>query len=707
MRTIYKFDLDHCAQPELRPALLCCHIEHILLLGYFSDDTGRLKPTHLSLPRSDAGQFQPLRLFQNPRAHLWRPSNVITTKAQLFTLRQQRTTDVSYDIDVLRMSEPRILFILSTLQLINQLETTDRVSVFRSLHSLLGAPHFMEQPSTISAAFSCHLSNILGIATLMTAASALEPSHYRFHQLPSIDAPLEVRPRLLSDDIFAGFLRAFSQLIDVTFEGTYISSFELRSYDHWTKPSNGDPFEVLGTLSRDCNAKCDFCYVKGNPSDTAIKLPRFSLKHSAEEAEIRLSYFQRGLMLPIPTYDTEEITIHPRFLDICRGIREQSSKCISLTTNGYRLTEDFLGQLLEYSPIDVSLSLNAASPTVRNWLMGGASARGLEALSLLHKYRVPCAVTLAAWPRVPISEYIDAIRYIDQFNVRSISILLGGFTRLFPDPPDYPMPGFWNIMIDNIAPLRAEISTPLILQPRLYEEQYRLPQTLGASIITGINKYSPAAESGLNIYDEILTVEGVRMATRNQCLSLLSLLRRDRRSIQLEIGRSGRVVCLRLQGDYLHDDYLYDLPFNDRYGIHLIGENIRLRSIRDIFSVVDRYGAKRVLFLTSMIVRPLLAKLLKELSVLSGGKNIEFDLQIPQNRFLGGNIVMGDMLVLDDFLEFIEGYARDNGAPDLILLPSGPFNHGGWSRDMKGQPFELLRHFVESPIEMIEAPYFE
>ena len=68
---------------------------------------------------------------------------------------------------------------------------------------------------------------------------------------------------------------------------------------------------------------------------------------------------------------------------------------------------------------------------------------------------------------------------------------------------------------------------------------------------------------------------------------------------------------------------------------------------------------------------------------------------------------MGDMLVLDDFYGFIEQYLANNTQTDLILLPSGPFNHGGWLRDMKGQPFRLLQRGFDIPIELIKAPYFE
>ncbi|CAN0457176.1 unnamed protein product, partial [Ectocarpus fasciculatus] len=192
---------------------------------------------------------------------------------------------------------------------------------------------------------------------------------------------------------------------------------------------------------------------------------------SGEEAFARLNYFKRGLKLPIPTYDTEEITTHPDFYNICEGIRQVSSECISITTNGYTLTEENVKKIANYKPITISLSLNATKPETRKWLMRGHYRRGLESLEFLHKYRIPCAVTIVAWPRVSIEEIVESVRYVDQFNARSISILLGGYTKLFPNPPEYRIPEYWNEVIDKIQYLREEIETPFIIQPRLYEEQ--------------------------------------------------------------------------------------------------------------------------------------------------------------------------------------------------------------------------------------------
>jgi hypothetical protein len=152
--------------------------------------------------------------------------------------------------------------------------------------------------------------------------------------------------------------------------------------------------------------------------------------------------------------------------------------------------------------------------------------------------------------------------------------------------------------------------------------------------------------------------------------------------------------------------YLY-ADSGDQYGMHFIGQNITVGAIREIYRIVNSHAARKIVFLTSMIVRPFLAQLLEEFAFLSSSDRIEFDLQVVPNRFLGGNIVMGDMLVLDDFRDFLDDYLRKEPMTDLVLLPSGPFNLGGWLRDMKGQSFEVLRRRYAVPVFLIKAAYFE
>lgn len=704
MQTYYKFVLP-CDTAEMDLGnVLIEHFEKVTLLVDLFSGSRLIAPNSISFDVGRVRNRSPL--FSDPKKHIWHQTRAVRTKDVLKAERSDGDVDGSYDIDVLRMTEPRIVFIRDTLELINQLPLPERKVILGTKNDTsLNGVCDIDSSDIVSSAFASHLGDLASKVWLYDDEARVQPTGYRFRRARNTASPTTFIMRDPVENVFSNFLIYFHKIIELEFSANQIRWFALKSYEHWLEPSQGEPFEILGTLSRDCNAKCDFCYVLGNPSNTAIKLQRFSNEGSADEARTRLSFFERGLKLPIPTYDTEEITTHPAFLDTCTRIRSISSKCISITTNGYRLDERTLLKLKSLAPIDISLSLNATSPDTRRWLMGGAYSRGLAALDLLHKHEIPCAVTLVAWPRVSFEETIRSIRYIDGFNVRSISVLLGGYTKLFPNPPTYPIPGFWNEAIDALHLLRNEIETPLIIQPRLYEEYYRLGDAIGRNIVTGINKYSPAKQAGVRVYDEIIAINENPMSTRNECLAILRLLRERTDSIDIVVLRNGKESRLTLDGTKIDPRYIYGKPFNDRFGLHLFGENLPIGAIKTVYEVVARHRAKNVLIATSLIVRPFLIKMLEQLSFLTE-ENISFDLQIVPNDFLGGNIVMGDMLVIDDFYGFLQTYLRENDC-DLVLIPSGPFNHGGWLRDMKGQSFELLRRMISTPIEMIEANYFE
>ena len=673
------------------------HIENILELGYFKQKGSQIPVNGFGFKDT----YTINTLFSNPKNRLWTCTEPETTKNWLKKVRKSDDPDIYYDHDVLRLTEPRILFLRESIS-----------RFFNSEYTSKTPEKFIcsESPINLQKAFEQHISWIKNNVVLYCDEEVINPEEFVFSRYPDQDAiTLDLTLEGSGyDSIDESFYSAFSSIISVSMGNDGSPFFSLRNYDHWTTKSSGEPFEILGVLSKDCNAKCDFCYVLGNPSNTAVKLVKFTSNKSGEEALVRLEYFKRGLKLPIPTYDTEEITTHPDFYSICDGIRQVSNECISITTNGYTLTEENVKKLAKYKPITISLSLNATKPETRKWLMRGHYRRGLESLHFLHKYRIPCAVTIVAWPRVQIDEIIESVRYVDQFNARSISVLLGGYTKLFPNPPEYRIPEYWNEVIDKIQYLREEIETPFIIQPRLYEEQYAYPkETLGCSRIIGVNKFSSAKLAGLKVNDVIINVNNQPILSRNQCLSLLSINRKERNVTSLIVKRKGKKIRFNIDPDnYDNENYIYDEPFNDIYGLHLMGQDLKISSIREIFKQIELYKARRILLLTSMIVKPFLVNALKKYAPVYCKDSIEFDLQVPPNNFLGGNIIMGDMLVLDDFYEFIETYLKTNKI-DLVLIPSGPFNYGGWLRDMKGQPFVLLQYAFNIPVEIIKAPYFE
>jgi hypothetical protein len=390
-------------------------------------------------------------------------------------------------------------------------------------------------------------------------------------------------------------------------------------------------------------------------------------------------------------------------------LRTSSDALISITTNGYLLSEENLDRLAVLDPVEISLSVNAVTPHLRERLMGGRHEVGLAALERLARRRIRTSVSLVAWPTVDFDEMERVLLYADQFHARSLNVIGGGYTQYFPNPPVFPVPEFWEAAVRRLAPLRTKLRTPLIFQPRLFEESV-LYAKLGEARVIGINPGSPASRCGLLIGDVIQAVNGEPVATRAQCSSLLALLR-DRRdpNAKITVARDGLLLDIDLaQG--LPDEplYLYGLPLNDRFGIHLIAGGIPISAIRQIYRLIRVYKASRVVLVTSEVVRPLLAAMLEEFSFLLGSRSAEIYLLVPACAFYGGNIILGDLLVVEDILDAIRGHvALSDPPPDLILVPSASFNYGGWLRDIKGQPFELLRRGSPIPLELIMAPNFE
>jgi hypothetical protein len=83
--------------------------------------------------------------------------------------------------------------------------------------------------------------------------------------------------------------------------------------------------------------------------------------------------------------------------------------------------------------------------------------------------------------------------------------------------------------------------------------------------------------------------------------------------------------------------------------------------------------------------------------------NIQIQVEIPQNRFFGGNIFMGDLLVVRDFIGAIRDYAEKNPSPDLIVIPSSPFSLGHWGRDLEGRVYSDIERAVGLPVALLDC----
>jgi hypothetical protein len=146
--------------------------------------------------------------------------------------------------------------------------------------------------------------------------------------------------------------------------------------------------------------------------------------------------------------------------------------------------------------------------------------------------------------------------------------------------------------------------------------------------------------------------------------------------------------------------YPYTPEMDHHLGIIFMGAGFRPSVLEDLKALITAHRAMHVLLLSSRLVRPVFQQLLRE-SALFGGVRIE--VEVPLNRYFGGNIMMGDLLVVQDFVEAIREYLRKNGPPDLIVIPSSPFSLGQWRRDLEGRVYTEIRRSVGLPVVLLDC----
>ena len=149
--------------------------------------------------------------------------------------------------------------------------------------------------------------------------------------------------------------------------------------------------------------------------------------------------------------------------------------------------------------------------------------------------------------------------------------------------------------------------------------------------------------------------------------------------------------------------YPYFRETDNHLGIIFLGTGLRLSYIERLKELIDLHQAKNVLFLSSALVKPTFEQCLAE-SHLFDDSRLQIEVEIPSNDFFGGNIFMGDLMVVQDFIDCIKAYQeRTKRRPDLIMIPSSPFSLGQWGRDLTGRVYLDIEREVGIPVELLEC----
>ena len=205
--------------------------------------------------------------------------------------------------------------------------------------------------------------------------------------------------------------------------------------------------------------------------------------------------------------------------------------------------------------------------------------------------------------------------------------------------------------------------------------------------------------------DRLVKINGLPLKNRPQARSLLTILHQsDLREASLSIQRDGTQLDLELNlSDF---DYPYTPDTATHLGIIFPSSGIPQEWIERLKELISGREAKEVLMLSSSLVRPFMEKSLSQNGSLSGVKT---HIRVPRNRYFGGNIHMGDLMVVEDFIDAIEEF-MDSGEiePDLVVIPSSPFHLSGWGRDLTGRVYLDIERVTGIPVALVECePIFD
>lgn len=485
-----------------------------------------------------------------------------------------------------------------------------------------------------------------------------------------------------------------------------VDGFRLKRLEDWVGPHAGTPADVFNHAATRCQYDCVFCYNRGAPR--SLDQPHRQAEEEWKSLQARVGHWSpragRGLF---PTFGSpREALAHPFILPLLRALREKSDAPFRISTNGGALRREFIASLAELAPLYLEVSLNSSSPARRSLLMGDRHPEtAIRSLPLLAGAGIPFAVTVVAWPYPSLGEMLadleSTARYAWESGARLIQVNLPGYSRFFSPHRLFDTAEVWGKTVRAVQRLREETDCPLVTSPSLFEENLTRPR-LNLPEVIGVVRNSPLARWGLLPGDTVTAVNGIAVDSRPQARELLTLLQESgQRRASLSVRRDGRAV--ELEGDTSEWAYPFDPATGTHLGAVFMGTGLRTSYLEKLQALIRSSGAREVLFLTSALVRPTLEQLLRE-HPLSLPEDTRLTLGVPENRFFGGNIVLGDLLVVQDFIDFLRHRLRNGDPrPDLVVIPSTPFHLSRWGRDLTGRPYLDISREAGIPVKLLEC----
>jgi len=499
-------------------------------------------------------------------------------------------------------------------------------------------------------------------------------------------------------------------LVDLEKDGAVVEvdGFRLKNLGEWTVPSSCDPAEIFEYAATRCNCDCVFCYLKGKTPSPGLDFPRRAAVEELEEINTRLKYFSpRGKKSLFAGLGSScEVLAHPHILKILAGLRVKTGKPFRLISNGAALTPEMIGALAGLRPVYLDVSLNSSSPFRRRKLMRDRNPEtAINALPLLKSAGIPYSVVIVPWPLDSADEMLadleHTVAYAVKHDAHLVQISLPGYTRYFSQEEVFERESLWKSLVCRAQELRNKYDYPIVVMPGIFEEYISRPVKNVPEVIGAI-KNSPARLAGIKQGDIIKSIGGFAVRNRPQAREILSMFQQgEMKSVAITVRRDGKDECLTL--DLERSDYPYSRATDTHLGMVFMGTGLRAGYLERLKEIVLAHRAGDVLFLSSALVRPTFEQLLKD-SFMFAGRQVKINIVVPENKFFGGNIFMGDLLQVEDFIDCIKIYIEKEGKkPDLVVIPSSPFNLSGWGRDLSGRCYLDIERAAGVSVALLEC----
>lgn len=500
-------------------------------------------------------------------------------------------------------------------------------------------------------------------------------------------------------------LESLLGIIDMEADGetVHVDGFRLKNLNNWLT-TGGGAVDIIAHAASRCNLNCRFCYNKDAPPTLKPELREPEDEYKEIQERIR-QYVPRAKLSIFPNMGSPaEALAHPYILEILTELRHKTDESFRIATNGATLTLDMIHKLAELQPIYIDVSLNSASTSRRAWLMRDPDPKiALQALNHLKNAGIPYTVVIVPWPfpsrEEMISDLQNTISFASIFDPALIQISLPGFSRSFSQKECFPHEAVWNDLKIAVQELRSGTDCPLVIRPGLFEE-YTDPDRVNDPVTVGVVKNSPAWIAGVRPGDRIAKVNGLPVKNRPQSRALLTILHEsEMRKASLSIQRDGSQLDLDVDLDRF--DYPYTPESATHLGIIFPSSGISHEWLERIKQIITSRMAEEVLLLSSTLVSPVL----KHIIFFSGFfPDVRLHIRVPKNRYFGGNIFMGDLMVVEDFIEGIgEFISEEKIEPDLVIIPSSPFHLSGWGRDLTGRVYLDIERHTKIPVALVDC----